>query len=81
MKFHDMPMNLLEPGQIGCISQLLGRPEEVHRLEELGLRAGTRVEMVQTGHPCIVRLAGNKLCFRGTEGFSVLVRLAEADAA
>ena len=73
MSFPDMPLNFLEPGQTAHISQLVGPPDEVHRLEELGLRAGTKVEMVQAGQPCIIRLAGSKLCFRGDEAFAVLV--------
>jgi len=51
-----------------------GQPEQIHRLEELGLRGGAAIEMVQTGSPCIIRLAGNKLCFRGDEVMRVLVR-------
>ena len=69
----SIPLNFLSVGQSGKISQLLGLPDEVHRLEELGLRAGVEVEMVQAGLPCIIRLAGHKLCFRGDEGFAVLV--------
>ena len=68
-----MPLNFLPVGQIGKISQLMGLPEEVHRLEELGLRTGAEVEMVQSGSPCIIRLGGHKLCFRGDEAFAVLV--------
>jgi Fe2+ transport system protein FeoA len=69
-----LPLFQLEPGQRARIRQLMGMPDQVHRLEELGLRAGSTVEMVQPGSPCIVRLDGGKLCFRGTEAFSVLVR-------
>ena len=72
---HDIiPLNLLLPGQFAEIDQVLGQPEQVHRLEELGLRGGTSVEMLQSGSPCIIRLAGHKLCFRADELLSVLVR-------
>ena len=69
-----IPINHLEPGQGGQIDQLLGRPEHVQRLEELGLRGGRYIEMVQSGSPCIVRLDGQKICFRGGELLNVLVR-------
>lgn len=69
-----LPLVQLEPGQRAQISQLMGLPDQVHRLEELGLRAGSTVEMVQPGSPCIIRLDGSKLCFRENEAFSVLVR-------
>jgi hypothetical protein len=38
------------------------------------MRAGSVIEMVQAGTPCIVRLSGHKLCFRQGEAFNVLVR-------
>jgi Fe2+ transport system protein FeoA len=71
---HDLiPLSQLPVGRKAAVGAVLGLPDAVHRLEELGLRAGTTVEMVQSGSPCIVRLAGNKLCFRADELLSVLV--------
>jgi Fe2+ transport system protein FeoA len=72
-----IPLPLLQPGQQAWIDQLLGREDDVHRLQELGLSVGTAVEMVQSGSPCIVSLGGTRLCFRGSEATSVLVRLSE----
>jgi ferrous iron transport protein A len=72
-----LPLVQLLPGQTAQVCQLMGLPDQVHRLEELGLRTGTRVEMVQAGSPCIIRLEGSKLCFRENEAFSVLVRAGE----
>jgi ferrous iron transport protein A len=72
-----VPLPLLQPGQRARIDQLLGRADDVHRLEELGLRVGSAVEMVQAGSPCIVSLGGTRLCFRGCEATSVLVRVGE----
>ena len=45
-------------GEFAEIGELVGKPDHVHRLQELGLSSGTVVEMVQPGSPCIVRLAG-----------------------
>jgi ferrous iron transport protein A len=76
---HDLiPLSLLPTGQSARVDQVLGLPDEVHRLEELGLRGGASIEMVQSGSPCIIRLAGHKLCFRADELLSVLVRLGAA---
>ena len=72
------PLKLLAMGQRARIDRLVGRPEEVHRLKELGMREGVPIEMLQSGSTCIVRLDGAKLAFRDHEGFSVLVRLGEA---
>ncbi len=69
-----IPLNLLASGQTGVVSGVVGLPDQVHRLHELGLRDGAEIEVLQTGSPCIIRLAGNKLCFRGDEAMHVLVQ-------
>lgn len=72
---HELiPLNLLNAGQIAEIGQIMGGPDFVHRLHELGLKTGAVVEMVRPGSPCILQLAGNRLCFRADELVSVLVR-------
>lgn len=72
---HDsIPLNLLHAGECALVDQVLGQADVVHRLEELGIRGGAAVEMVQSGSPCIIRLSGNKLCLRADELVSVLVR-------
>jgi Fe2+ transport system protein FeoA len=70
-----IPLNLLAPGQEAEVDEVTGRPDLVHRLQELGLHGGAAIEMVQSGSPCIIRLAGQKLCFRADELLSVRVRL------
>jgi ferrous iron transport protein A len=70
----SIPLRLLARGQFAEISELVGKPEHVHRLHELGLGTGTVIEMVQPGSPCIVRLAGHKLCFRESDVMGILVR-------
>lgn len=69
-----VPINCLVAGQRAQIGLVLGQPADVHRLEEIGLRGGTDVEMIQPGSPCIIRLSGQKLCFRADDLLSVLVR-------
>jgi ferrous iron transport protein A len=69
-----VPINLLLPGQSAQIEVVLGTPEQVHRMEEIGLRDGADVQMMQPGSPCIIRLGGQRLCFRADEAMSVLVR-------
>jgi Fe2+ transport system protein FeoA len=68
-----VPLSLLTAGQSATISQVLGKADHVHRLQELGFRDGTTIEMVQPGSPCIIRLGSHKLCFRPDELTSVLV--------
>lgn len=72
-----IPLHRMARGQIACVASVLGRPSDVHRLHEMGLRDGTDVEMLRPGTPCIIRLAGSKLCFRGGDQTRVLVKPAE----
>jgi ferrous iron transport protein A len=69
-----IPLHFLGQGQSAEIGQLMGEPELVHRLEELGLRQGQLVRMIRPGVPCIIQVQGNRYCFRGTETYGVLVR-------
>lgn len=68
-----IPLRLLRRGEVAEIGQLVGQREQVHRLEELGLRAGVPVEMLQPGTPCIIRIGQDRLCFRDNETLNVLV--------
>ena len=72
-----IPLRSLSAGQRGEVGQIVGDPQQVHRLEEIGLREGTTVEMVRPGSPCIIRMSGHKLCFRHNHGLNVLVRPVE----
>ena len=68
-----MPLTALSPGQVAEVRQVVGSPEHVRRLEELGLRDGARLEMVRTGSPCIVRIGASTLCLRNGELLAVMV--------
>ena len=70
-----LPLHLLERGQAARIEELVGQDDDlVHRLQELGLRIGVAIEMIQPGSPCIVRVDQRKLCFRDADVFRILVR-------
>jgi Fe2+ transport system protein FeoA len=70
---NTIPISILACGEIGRVEQLVGDIEDVRRLEEMGLRRGQEVQMVQPGSPCIVRVGGSRLCFRQAEGLGVMV--------
>lgn len=63
----------LAAGQTARIARVVGPPEDVHRLEELGLRGGTFIQMFRQGDPCILRLEGGKVCLRAGKQIEVLV--------
>lgn len=73
-----IPLANLSKGCRGKVCQLMGCPEEVRRLEELGLRDGVEVEMIQNGCPCIIGLAGCRLCFRPNDAMGVMVHALQA---
>ena len=68
-----IPVHRLRPGQTARIHRIVGRPDDVHRLEEFGLRSGIQVQMFRPGNPCILRLSGNKVCLRADDLLHVLV--------
>jgi ferrous iron transport protein A len=71
-----VPMNLLNPGESGCVCDVAGESQLVRRLDEMGLRAGVEVRMVQPGRPCIVALDHQRLSFRGDDEAQVFVEVA-----
>jgi ferrous iron transport protein A len=72
--FEMLPMDRLQAGETAEIIAVVGSAEQVHRLRELGLREGAEISVIQAGSPCIIRLAGQRLCFRPDELLKVLVR-------
>jgi ferrous iron transport protein A len=68
-----IPLALLRRGEVANVHQLVGAPEPVRRLHELGFRAGALIEIIRGGSPCIVRVEGSTFCFRDDEQVRVLV--------
>ncbi len=68
-----IPLSQLPAGRSAHIRRILGKSDDVHRLEEFGLCQGIRVEMFRAGRPCIVRVGGNKVCLRADESLHVMV--------
>jgi len=73
-----LPMQLLNPGETGCITDVAGDTQLVRRLGEMGLRTGVEVRMVQPGSPCIVAFDHQRLTFRGDDDAVVLVEVARS---
>jgi Fe2+ transport system protein FeoA len=69
-----VPINHLHSGQPAEISDVKGEPGHVHRLHEFGLRRGTKIQMFRPGNPCIIRMAGSKVCVRMDNSLQVMVK-------
>ena len=68
-----IPLELLSAGEEGRIHNLEGSPDFVHRLEEMGLRVGATVRMVQPGSPCILAIGHHRFSVRIDDTATVLV--------
>jgi Fe2+ transport system protein FeoA len=72
-----IPLQYLPAGRSGSIVEIDGDPQWVRRLDEMGLRRGVVVRMIQSGRPCIVAFDQSRISFRGEEAALVLVELIE----
>jgi Fe2+ transport system protein FeoA len=79
---HDLllPLELLDCGAHAEIHEVTGTPAVVSRLAELGLRAGSRLRVLQGGSPCLLQVGGSRLCLRSDQDMQVLVRPLPASA-
>jgi len=68
-----VPLNRLASGRNGRVAQILGHPDDVRRVNELGIRDGIQVEIIRSGMPCIIRTGMQTLCIRGNELLNVLI--------
>ena len=75
-----IPLSLLPQGRSAYVNRVSGRADHVHRLEEFGLRGGAKIEMFRPGNPCIIRMAGNKVCLRWDDLLQVLVKPTDSGA-
>jgi ferrous iron transport protein A len=69
-----LPLDMLQTGETAEIAEVLGDASWVGRLAELGLRQGCRLKVLQPGSPCLLQVSDCKLCLRGDDGSSILVR-------
>jgi Fe2+ transport system protein FeoA len=66
---------MMASGEVGRVVQVVGVPEVVHRLAEMGLQEQVRIRMIQQGSPCIVAVEDHRLSFRAADEIKVLVAL------
>ncbi len=69
-----LPLDLLSRDERAEIVQIDGPPDDVHRLDEMGLRPGVVIRVVSAGSPCILAVGETRLSFRPSDDSVVLVQ-------
>jgi len=69
-----LPLDCLRAGEWADVAEVEGDPGWIGRMAELGIRAGCRLQMVQSGSPCLLNVSGCRLCLRGDAASQILVR-------
>jgi ferrous iron transport protein A len=69
-----LPLELLAPGEWAEVGEVHGQPAWIARMAELGIRPGSRVQVVRGGSPCLVLVGGSRLSLRGEQAMQILVR-------
>ena len=65
---------LLGCGEWADVAEVYGEPAWVGRMAELGVRSGSRLQMLQGGSPCLLRVDGARLSLRSDHTTQILVR-------
>jgi len=69
-----LPLEMLRPAEWAEIHTVCGDPGWVGRMAELGIRTGCRVQVVQPGSPCLLRVGNCRLSLRGECDCQIVVR-------
>lgn len=72
-----LPLDMLRSGQWADVAEVCGEPAMIGRMAELGVRAGSRLRVLQPGVPCLLQVGEARLSLRGDWAFQVLVRPVE----
>lgn len=68
-----LPLDMLKSGEWAEVAEISGDPNWVGRLAELGVRQGCRLQVLQSGSPCLLKVDQCRLCLRGAECSNILV--------
>ena len=69
-----LPLDCLRAGECADVVDVNGETTWVCRMAELGLRPGSRVQMLQEGSTCLLQVDGCKLCVRSDASSQIMVK-------
>ena len=75
-----LPLELVRSGEWAEVEDIAGEPSWVSRMAELGVRVGSRLQVLRQGRPCLLRIGSSRLSFRDESGMHILVRPLPASA-
>ena len=75
-----LPLELLNSGDWADVAEVKGETSWVNRMAELGIRAGSRVRLLQPGSPCLFQIGGARLSLRGDLAMQILVQPVSVNA-
>ena len=69
-----LPLELLRSGEWADVAEVMGEPAWIGRMAELGIRAGSRLQVLQPGSPCLLQVGGARLSLRAEMAMQIFVR-------
>jgi Fe2+ transport system protein FeoA len=69
-----LPLELVNSNEWADVAEVTGEPDWVGRMAELGVRAGTRLKILQAGSPCLFQVGNSRLSLRGDLAMRIFVR-------
>jgi ferrous iron transport protein A len=69
-----LPLELLGSGEHAEVADVTGEPAWVARMAELGIRAGSRIQVLRAGSPCLLLVGGSRLSLRADQAMQIMVR-------
>lgn len=73
-----LPLDSLELGELATIVDISGDELTVNRLEEMGIRCGSRIVVKKQGGPLLLNVDGRDILFRCGQAVMILVSVATA---
>ncbi|WP_020469245.1 FeoA family protein [Zavarzinella formosa] len=67
------PLDCLRAGESADVIDVHGEANWVCRMAELGIRSGSRIQMLQEGTTCLLQVGGCKLCLRSDASSQIMV--------
>ena len=70
-----VPLDMLKTGEWACVAEISGDAAWVNRLAEMGFREGCKLQVLQPGSTCLLKVADCRLCIRSHESSQILVQV------